>query len=84
MSTQTYTQRRALRAYNEARREALHLAERERRMREPRAPEPVNFCAPAEPDTREPFDWIDSAVFLSCGVIVAALILVLSWAGWLA
>lgn len=68
MNTQTLTQRRAIHAYNEAHRGAIYHAER----------------TPAAPHQPEPFDWIDSAVFLSFGVVVAALIFVASWAGWLA
>jgi hypothetical protein len=79
----TPASRRAIRAYADAQREAIHHAERQATRATPRQPEPANFCAPVEHE-REPFDWIDSAVFLCCGVIVAALILVLSWAGWLA
>ena len=45
-------------------------------------PDPCNFCAPAEPEA-EPFNWIDSVAFLCCGAFVAAVILVISWAGWL-
>jgi hypothetical protein len=78
----TFTQRRAIRAYLEAQRDAIHHAERQAKRSAPRQPEPANFCAPVAVE-REPFDWIDSAVFLCCGVIVAAVILVLSWAGWL-
>lgn len=80
MSTQTFTQRRALRAYNEAHREAIRQAERVAHVRQP---EPANFCAPSDPDGREPFDWIDSAVFLCCGTVVALCLLIASWKGWL-
>ena len=59
-------------------------AERAARLREPRQPEPVNFCAPAEPDTREPFHWIGSVVFLCCGTVVALCLLIAAWSGWLA
>ena len=40
MNTQTLTQRRAIHAYTEARREAIHHAERQ--------PEPVQMCAVVE------------------------------------
>lgn len=47
------------------------------------AKQPANFCATVD-DAREPFDWIDSAVFLCCGAVVAGAVLLASWAGWLA
>ena len=62
------------------------IAAREARFRKlptPQQPEPVNFCAPddAKPES---FGWIDSAVFLTPMFVVAALILIARWSGWLA
>lgn len=40
--------RRAIRDYDEIRRMAIEATEREAVTREPKAPEPCNFCAPDE------------------------------------
>jgi hypothetical protein len=42
-------------------------------------------CAECDdvPDQREPFGWIDSAVFLAPMAIVTVLILIARWSGWL-
>ena len=38
-------ERRAIRTYNKAQRDAIHAVEREAITREPQPPEPCNFCA---------------------------------------
>lgn len=82
MSGQTFTQRRALRAYRDAQREAIHKAERAAHLRTPQPPEPCNFCAAPEPEAREPFDWLDAALFVCCGVLLAVFVVaVIVW--WL-
>jgi len=45
MNTPPYYERRAIRTYNEAKRDAIHAVERDTITRDPRPPEPCNFCA---------------------------------------
>lgn len=45
MNAHPFHDRRAIRAYNEAQRDAIYATEREAIQREPTAPEPCNFCA---------------------------------------
>jgi hypothetical protein len=42
----------------------------------PRAPEPANFCAPADPEPTigEVFNWTDAVIFLAAGAVVALLL----------
>lgn len=48
MNAHPFHDRRAIRAYNEAQRDAIYATEREANQREPKAPEPCNFCAPED------------------------------------
>ena len=63
-------------------RRAAEAARKAKFRKVPTQPEPVNFCAPDDA-TPEPFGWVDSAVFLTPMFVVAVLILIARWSGWL-
>jgi len=74
----TLTSRRAIRAYAEAQREAIHHAERQAM----RQPEPVNFCAPVE-DVPPPLWLVAVGSSLWTLLLVIGLVLAADQLGWL-
>lgn len=85
MNTQTLTQRRAIHAYNEARRQAIHHAERQvdavlTRIREHDA----SGCAECDSETRPVPLWLVAlGATLWTALLVIGLVLTADQLGWL-